>query len=174
MDRSTMLRKSMLAALLLALCVVGANLKIMGSIALDSAPAFLGAILLGPWFGAFLGFFGNMVSAALSGFPLTVPVHLVIGLNMAFCMFVFGVIRRRWGSNQLIVILIADLVAYVIDVSEEFPWLYPLIGKTVFALFIPLTVATIANLALTEVVYVAIPNRQKQAFFLQERQHNEH
>lgn len=40
-------------AILLALCVIGANIKILGSIALDSFPAFIGAIILGPAAGAF-------------------------------------------------------------------------------------------------------------------------
>lgn len=62
MGNSDRLRRIVLAAMLLALCVVGANIKIMGSIAFDSAPAFLGAILLGPWFGAFLGIFGHLTS----------------------------------------------------------------------------------------------------------------
>ncbi|KRN96179.1 hypothetical protein IV55_GL001565 [Furfurilactobacillus siliginis] len=156
----------MLAALLLALCVVGANVKIMGSIALDSAPAFLGAILLGPWFGAFLGFFGHMVSALLSGFPLTLPVHLIIGFNMAVCMFVFGWLRRHFGKSKLGSVLGSDVVGYILNVPLEIPLLYPILKATIFALFVPLTVATVANLVLCELIYVALPNRQKEADFL--------
>jgi hypothetical protein len=48
---------------------LGQILRLWGSIAFDSMPAFLGAILLGPWFGAFLGVFGHLTSAAMAGFP---------------------------------------------------------------------------------------------------------
>ncbi|WP_369473051.1 hypothetical protein [Secundilactobacillus kimchicus] len=47
MQRTDQLKRLVLAAMFLALCVIGANLKMMGSIAFDSMPAFLGAILMG-------------------------------------------------------------------------------------------------------------------------------
>ncbi|GKT02964.1 ECF transporter S component [Furfurilactobacillus sp. WILCCON 0119] len=167
MGTSRVLKRTMLAALLLALCVVGANVKIMGSIAFDSAPAFLGAILLGPWFGAFLGFFGHMTSALLSGLPLTLPVHLIVACGMAVCMFVFGWIRQRFGKSRVGIVLLSDLVGYLINVPLEIPVLYPLLKGAIFALFIPLTLATIANLIVCEVIYAALPKRQRDADFLQ-------
>lgn len=100
MTQSDRLKRLTLAAMLLALCVIGANVKIMGSVAFDSAPAFLGAVLLGPWFGATLGLFGHLVSAALAGFPLTLPIHLIIALPWGFACwcsawFVNGWVRIR-------------------------------------------------------------------------------
>lgn len=52
-------------------CVIGANIKLMGSVAFDAAPAFIGTLLLGPMYGAVLGIFGHLTSALLAGFPLT-------------------------------------------------------------------------------------------------------
>lgn len=166
MDNSARLKRIVLAAMLLALCVVGANVKILGSIAFDSLPAFLGAILLGPVFGAFLGVFGHLVSAGLAGFPYTLPVHLVIAVMMGVCMFVFGWIRQRFGKDKLSVVLIADVIGYVINVPLEVPLMYPFLKGTIFALFIPLTIATIVNLAVCEVVYAFLPQRVKHAPFL--------
>lgn len=166
MGNSDRLRRIVLAAMLLALCVVGANIKIMGSIAFDSAPAFLGAILLGPWFGAFLGIFGHLTSAALSGFPLTLPVHLVVGFMMGVCMFVFGWIRQRFGKDKFGVILISDIVGYIINTPLEIPLLYPLLKGAIFALFVPLTVATIFNIIIAEIVYAFLPKTMKHANFL--------
>ncbi len=156
---SLQLRRLVLGAVLIALCVIGANVKIMGSIALDSAPAFLGAIILGPVAGAVLGVFGHLISAMLSGFPLTLPVHLIIAVFMGACMFAFGGIRQKMGRTKLTAILLADLVGYLINVPVELVLLYPILKQAVYALFVPLTLATIANLIICEVIYAALAKR---------------
>ncbi|AYM02449.1 ECF transporter S component [Levilactobacillus yiduensis] len=166
MGNNRALKRLTLTALLLALCIIGANIKILGSIALDSAPAFLGTLLLGPWVGAFLGFFGHMTSAMLSGFPLTLPVHLIVGGMMAVCMFVFGYIRQKLGLNRVVVVILSDVIAYIINVPLEIPLLYPLLKGAIIALFIPLTIATIVNLVICELLYVVLPQSVKQADFI--------
>lgn len=161
------LKRIVLTAMLLALCVVGANIKIMGSVAFDSMPAFLGAILLGPFYGTFLGFFGHIVSAALSGFPLSIPVHLVIAVFMGLCMFVFGWIRNRYKtSHRLGITLGADVIGYLINVPLESICLYPIMGPAIWAFFVPLTLATVTNLIVCELIYVALPQRVTSASFL--------
>ncbi len=134
----------------------------MGSIALDSAPAFLGAILLGPAVGAFLGVFGHLLSAMLAGFPLTLPVHLIIGVMMAACMFVFGLLRQRLKWRQSLVIITTDVIGYLINVPLELVLLYPLLRQGIFAFFMPLTLATMLNLVLCELVNAFLPQRLKQ------------
>lgn len=166
MNRSIKLKRMVLASTLLALCVVGANVKIMGSIAFDSAPAFLGAIMLGPLYGAFLGFFGHMVSAALSGFPLTLPIHLIIGFFMGVCMAVFGWIRERFGKERWLNIIISDISGYAINVPLEMLFLYPLMKAAILAFFVPLTIATILNIAVCELIYVFLPRSIKSKSYL--------
>lgn len=166
MTQSNRLKKLTLAAMLLALCIIGANIKIMGSVAFDSAPAFLGAVLLGPGFGATLGVFGHLVSAALAGFPLTLPIHLIIAFAMGVCMFVFGLIRNWLGKDRLTGVLISDVLGYAINVPIELVLLYPLMKQAIFAFFVPLTIATVLNLIVCEVIYVALPHRVKDAPFL--------
>lgn len=151
-----------LKALLIAMCIVGANFKVLGSIALDAFPAFLGAIILGPVSGAVIGFFGHMVSAALSGFALTLPIHLIIATLMAACMFSYGWIRCNWKEGTLTSVIVSLLVAYIINVPLDLLLLYPMIGKVVYGLFVPLTIGTVANLFLTEIVYVMLPKKFKQ------------
>lgn len=166
MTDSNRLKRLVLAAMLLALCVIGANIKIMGSVAFDSAPAFLGAILLGPVFGAFLGVFGHLTSAALAGFPLTLPIHLIIAAAMGVCMFVFGWIRQRLGKQKIAGIVTSDVVGYAINVPIELVFMYPLLKQAVYVYFIPLTIATILNLIVCEVIYAALPKRIKEVAFL--------
>jgi len=79
-----------LIALFIALSFIGANIRIFGSIAFDSLPAFLAALLLGPLYGAIIGFIGHLLTALMSGFPLSVPLHLVIAVAMAITMLGFG------------------------------------------------------------------------------------
>lgn len=167
MQSADRLKRLVLTAMLIALCVVGANIKIMGSIAFDSMPAFLGAILLGPWYGAFLGVVGHLTSAAFSGFPLTIPVHLVIALCMGICMFVFGLLRHGKQHTGIVLILVSDVIGYLINDPLALLILYPSMGASVFAFLGPLTIATVANIALCEIIRAALPSRVTKASFLQ-------
>lgn len=153
-------KKIALLAILLALCVIGANIKILGSIALDSFPAFVGAVVLGPFAGALLGFFGHMISALLAGFPNTLLIHLVIAVLMALCMFVYSWIRIRL-KNKTLSSAVSIVAAYLINVPLDLLILYPVLGETVFALFAPLTFASIVNLAISEAVLIGIPGKYK-------------
>lgn len=86
-------KKLVLLALLTALCAVGGFIKIpspTGTVALDSLPGFLAAALLGGRGGAAVGFLGHLFSAATVGFPLGLPVHLYVGLQMAVYVSIFG------------------------------------------------------------------------------------
>jgi uncharacterized membrane protein len=77
-------------ALFIALSFVGSNIKVFGTIAFDSLPGFLAALLLGPFYGAAIGFLGHLFTAATSGFPFTVLLHAVIAATMAITMLGFG------------------------------------------------------------------------------------
>jgi len=79
-----------ITALFIALSFVGANIKVFGTVAFDSTPGFLASLLLGPAYGAAIGSLGHLFTAATSGFPLSVPLHLVIALSMAVTMLGFG------------------------------------------------------------------------------------
>jgi uncharacterized membrane protein len=77
-------------ALFTALSFVGSNVKIFGTIAFDSLPGFVAALLLGPVHGAAIGFLGHLFTALTSGFPLSLPMHIVVAVSMAITMFGVG------------------------------------------------------------------------------------
>lgn len=156
---NTRIKKLTFTAIILALCIIGANIKLMGSVALDSFPAFFGAVALGPVAGAFLGLFGHLFSAMLSGFPLTLPVHLIIGFCMMITMAVYGFIRRGGRSMEWQYIILSDVVGYILNVPLELVLLYPILKQTVYVYFVPLTIASIVNIIIAEVVYILLKSR---------------
>jgi uncharacterized membrane protein len=79
-----------ISALFIAISFVGANIKVFGTVAFDSMPGFLAALLLGPVYGAGIGLLGHLLTALTSGFPLSVPMHIVVALSMALTMLGFG------------------------------------------------------------------------------------
>ncbi|MCI2254924.1 ECF transporter S component [Domibacillus sp. PGB-M46] len=97
-------------ALFIALSVAGGMIKVpvpVSSVALDSFPALIGAVLLGPAAGALIGAFGHIVSALFGGFPMG-PLHGIVAVEMAAVMWVFGRIYRsgrKWIALPVFVFL---------------------------------------------------------------------
>lgn len=94
------LRRLTATAALLALSAVGAAIRVpgvLGTPALDSAPAYVAGFVLGPGLGALTGAVGHLFTAFLHGFPLTLPVHLVIAGQMALIVASSSWLRRRFG-----------------------------------------------------------------------------
>ena len=90
-------KKISLLALMIALSAVGASIKIpavIDSVALDALPALLAAALLGVRAGAITGALGHLLSALIGGFPLG-PMHLLIALEMAVLVWVFGLFYKQ-------------------------------------------------------------------------------
>lgn len=84
-------------ALWIALAAIGGILKVpvgFGSIALDSAPAILASLFLGPMAGGLVAGAGHFLSALTGGFPLG-PFHLIIALEMAGLTIVFALLYRK-------------------------------------------------------------------------------
>lgn len=89
-------RKISWLALFVALSVVGGMIKVpapISSVALDSFPALIAAVLLCPAAGAATGAFGHLFSAFLGGFPMG-PLHVIIAIEMAAVMWLFGRLYR--------------------------------------------------------------------------------
>ena len=59
--------------------------------ALDSFPALLAAVLLGPVAGGIVAGIGHIVSALIGGMPLG-PFHFLIMVEMFIFVWLFGVI----------------------------------------------------------------------------------
>ncbi|WP_051569222.1 ECF transporter S component [Alkaliphilus transvaalensis] len=143
-------------SLLIALSGVGAYIKIQGSIALDSLPAFFAALYMGPVFGGVVGLIGHLVSSMTAGFPLTLPMHLVIALQMWCIVYAFGIIWRRinpLGATIIAILLNGPLAALVAAPVSSLLGL-PLKGWTLFlVMWLPLTAVSIVNVSLAAILF---------------------
>ncbi len=160
-------KKLVLAALFIALSFVGANIKIMGSIAFDSMPGFLGAIVLGPLYGALIGALGHLLTALTSGFPLSLPVHLITMVGMGLTMLVFGLVFKYFLSKNYILAVILSLTfAVMINgpllVLILTPLLMPVLGKAVLIGMVPVLSGVAAlNIVMAQVIHKILPERYK-------------
>ncbi|WLD91668.1 ECF transporter S component [Alkalihalobacillus sp. AL-G] len=96
-------------AMFMAMSAAGASLKIpaiVGSVALDSFPALVAAILLGLGPGIIVAGFGHLLSALIGGMPLG-PFHLIIAIEMALLVWLFGMLyqKGKWLSASVSFIL---------------------------------------------------------------------
>ncbi|WP_425803907.1 ECF transporter S component [Desulfitobacterium sp. Sab5] len=103
-------------AIFIALSYVGSLIKIpspMGTVGLDSAPGFFSALAFGAWEGAIIIAIGHLFTAAVVGFPLTIPVHLVIAVEMALWALAFRWVNQKFGliSAMVVAIFLNGVVA---------------------------------------------------------------
>jgi uncharacterized membrane protein len=155
-----------IAALFITLSFVGSHLKIFGTIAFDSLPGFLAALLLGPIYGAAIGFLGHLFTALTSGFPLSVPMHFVVAATMAITMYGFGFTYRALVEkfSQTTVLTITGIVGILLNapVSLAFSMgmLSIMVGREaalgLLALLPVLFLAAIANVVISIIVFKAM------------------
>ncbi|MGM9925669.1 MAG: ECF transporter S component [Bacillus sp. (in: firmicutes)] len=160
------IQKMTICALFIAMCFIGANIKFVGSIALDAAPALIGTLLLGPVYGMALGFFGHIISSLLAGFPLSFPVHIIVAVMMALTMVSYS-ISRKWLEkkfNRMAAIIGSGIVMFLFNCPLSLLALYPLLQKMVWALFPALAAATLCNLVIAELLYAALPVKWRQKY----------
>lgn len=72
-------------AIFIALSAVGALIKIpspTGTVALDAAPGYFAVLGWGYAEGAIVIFLGHLFTSATVGFPLGIPIHLIIAVGM--------------------------------------------------------------------------------------------
>lgn len=161
-------RQLVFMALLIGLSFVGAQLKIFGSIAFDSLPAFLGTFLMGPIAGALVAIIGHLLTALSSGFPMTLPVHLVIALGMGLTMvatyYSYSFVKK--SSNEIIGLVVAIIVATICNGPVLLllcsPLLVPIITwPGVMAMMFPLALVAGINVFLAGLIFKALPESIK-------------
>lgn len=144
-------KRMALMAMFIALSVIGAMLKIpspTGTVALDSAPGFLGAVLLGWKEGLVIAALGHLVSAYSAGFPLTIPIHLLIALQMAIAVSVYALLLHK--TNPVVAIAAAVFINGVLMPLS----IVPMLGMQIFyAMVLPLTVAALINTVIAYILY---------------------
>lgn len=146
-----------LVGLLIALSLILANFKIFQSIALDSMPAFLGAIIISPAMGGLIGVLGHFFSAMFSGFSLTLPMHFVIMVEMFIVIYIFGVLYEKGAKkssviNEIIavavgIILNGPVSILISGLVAEFLGIMPTM-QFVAMMIVPLTIAAVVNIVL--------------------------
>ena len=141
-----------LCGMFIALSVAGAFIKPFGnSIAFDSLPAFLAASMLGPVAGALTGFLGHIISSAIVGFPFSLPVHLIVAIEMALIMLVYALLSRK------INIVVSAVIAIILNGVVATGLLIPILGVPFFTLMVgPLTLVAAINVTLAVLVHRAL------------------
>lgn len=154
------LKKMILTALFIALSFCGANIKIFGTIAFDSLPAFLAGLLMGPLYGAIVGFLGHIFTSLLSGFPFGIVIHCIIGISMIITMVGFSLAYKFLESrvhifyNLVITVVIGTILNSPLSLAICYPFLEPILSKQgIFAMLPLLTLASIANIIIAIVLY---------------------
>lgn len=156
------IKKLVYTSIYIALCFVGAQIKIMGSIAFDSMAGFLGALTLGPAYGALIGAIGHLLTAATSGFYMTLPVHLIIMVSMAVTMYVFGISYKYLSKkNKTVGIVISSIIGVLINGPLATFVIVPILGKGVIALIPILSLAALLNVFIAHLVYKFLPEGVK-------------
>ncbi|OPJ57317.1 ECF transporter S component [Clostridium oryzae] len=158
-------KKLAFMALFIAFSFIGGNIKIMGTVAFDSMPAFLGSLVLGPMYGAVIGAVGHLLDAVTSGFPLTLPVHVIIMICMAGVMYIFSLTQSflEQRTSFGIANMAALTIAAILNGPVECLLVSPIIGLGAAIGTMPvLTLVSIINIFLAQVVYRALPKFIKE------------
>ena len=95
-----LVKRAAYIAIFIALSAVGAMIKIpspVGTIGLDSAPGYFCALAFGYVEGAAVIFIGHLLTAGVVGFPLGLPLHLFIGIQMAIWAILVRFIKEKLG-----------------------------------------------------------------------------
>lgn len=141
-------------AIFLALSYVGALIKIpspVGTIGMDSVPGFFCAIAFGGIEGAVVIAFGHLLTSAVVGFPLTIPVHIYIAVQMALWAVVYRWVNKTFG---LIPAAIAGIILN--GVVSSFAML-PIMGMGGVLGVLPfLVIGSALNVIISAVAYKAI------------------
>ena len=151
-------QKLVYTSLLVALSFVGAHVTIAGSIALDALPAFFGALVLGPVYGVAIGMVGHFLSAMLSGFPLTLPLHLAITVAMGMTMLGFGYahkVQRRLVVTAVVGVLLNAPLSFILIMAVAAVFMGRGSAFGLLGLFPMLLAATVANVVGAIVLYKA-------------------
>lgn len=145
-------KKLVLMGLFIALSVVCAFIKIpspTGTVALDAMPAYAAGVLLGGIPGAVVGFLGHIATSLNAGFPLTLPVHLIIAVVMAITVYLFSFTYEKTN------IFFASIVGTIINGAGA-PLLLMLLPKSnpqlLLGLIPVLLVASGVNVVMADII----------------------
>jgi len=137
-----------------ALSAVGAMTKIpspTGTVALDSCLGYFSAAAFGYGEGALIAALGHLLTALTTGFPLGIPVHCYIALQMALWVMVFRFFTVR--VHPFMGIVVAVLLNGIASAYLIIP--FGGIGLAT-ALVVPLLVGSAANVIIANLAYTIV------------------
>jgi uncharacterized membrane protein len=105
-------------AIFIALSAVGAMIKIpspIGTIGIDSAPGYFCALAFGCIEGAVVISIGHLISAAVVGFPLSIPIHILIAVSMALWAIIYRWIANKGKYGIILAVITAILLNGVVS-----------------------------------------------------------
>jgi uncharacterized membrane protein len=142
--KSLTTKKIALLGIFIALSGVGAFFNLGGTtVAFDSTPAFVAAMLLGGSYGAIVGALGHGFTALLRGFPYGF-FHIIIAIEMAAICFIGGLAVKKFKSPFWLSALIMFILNAFISPLPIIVW--PGYGMALFLqLFLPLLLGSAAN-----------------------------
>lgn len=154
-------------ALLIALSYLGSLVKIFGSVALDALPAYFGALMLGGPIGALIGAVGHLFSAALSGFPMGLPMHILVAACMAGACYAYAWINKKTNLvvasvdailiNGVVMTFLSGVLAVILGIS-------PSVMGFVIPMLVPLLIASTVNVVIAALLYLAFEKALKGKF----------
>ncbi len=138
----------------IALRAVGALTKIpspTGTVALDACPGYFVAAAYGYREGAFVAAIGHLLTALTIGFPLGLPVHCYIALQMAVWAAAFRLLTVRVHP-------VAGIVGGIVLNGLGSSYLMVPIGGLglATALLLPLLVGSFVNVLLASIAYSVV------------------
>jgi len=154
--KSWSVKRVAIIAVFMALSAVGAMIKIpspIGTIGLDSCAGYFCALAFGGVEGMIVIAIGHILSAAVVGFPLSIPIHIAVAATMAIWALIFRFIGRKGNVGMAI----AVVVAAMLNAFGSGLLLIPVGGVGLYvANMIPLLVAAAANAVLAAIAYSAV------------------
>jgi uncharacterized membrane protein len=158
------MKKMVVMGMMIAMAAVLAQFPLFGSIGLDAIPAFFTAAMLGPVFGGIVGVIAHLLIAAFTGFPFTLPLHIIIAGMMFVSCYGYGVLKQKTNRYVAVVIAIVlngpislALIALTTKLINA-----PFSGIPMFmVLIVPLVLGAAINVGIADVVYGIIRERIK-------------
>ncbi|MFV0499513.1 MAG: ECF transporter S component [Bacilli bacterium] len=136
--------------MLIALCVVLSFIKIPAAsqtVSLDSTPAFFAAMHISSFGGGIVGFFAHLISASINGFPLGIPIHLIIAVMMFISVYIFGLVYNKFG-------IIPGIITAVImnGIVSIVPFIWIINYQFFYLMIVPLTIASLINVIIAIII----------------------
>ena len=141
-------------AIFTALAAVGALLKIpspTGTVALDAAPGYFSAVAFGWLEGGIVSAFGHMLTAATTGFPLGLPIHMLIAGEQFVWAALFAFLKQK--TNIWVAIIAATFCNGILGGLI----VIPMGGMGLYLSLLPgLVIGSAVNVILAALAYVGI------------------